>query len=97
MPHLTSNVFAIDVDDKPTVTFVAGNWREAQELIREEWFRADLSLQMSDGIPLCTSISRLKARYARPEEIAKFERHRATLSRPTDDLELVYLVEVDTA
>jgi hypothetical protein len=43
----TSRIFTIEVDGKPTVVFLASGWSEAKELSREEWFRADLSVQMS--------------------------------------------------
>jgi hypothetical protein len=95
MSNPTSRIFTIEVDGMPVVAFEASSWQEAKELSREEWFRADLSLQSSMGTPLATKASRLRARYAEPEEIAKFERHKAALDRPPDELELAYLVELD--
>jgi hypothetical protein len=45
-------VFTIEVDDKPTLTFEARQLREAAELSKEEWLRADLNTLNSNGIPL---------------------------------------------
>ena len=95
MSTSTSRIFTIEVDGKPTVAFEASSWSEAQKLSREEWFRADLSVQISAGAPLSTSTSNYRARYALPPEVARFEQRRNALGRPPDDLELVYLVELD--
>jgi hypothetical protein len=95
MSSPTSRIFTIEVDGKPTVVFEASSWSEAKELSREEWFRADLSVKMSAGAPLSASTSKYRARYALPTEVARFEQHRDALGRPPDDLELVYLVELD--
>jgi hypothetical protein len=95
MRNHVSAIFTIDVDGKPTVVFEANGWQEARELSREEWFRADISVQTSCGIPLGVATSELRARYARPEEIAFFQRHRDALQSKPDDLELVYLIELD--
>jgi hypothetical protein len=95
MRNQVSAIFTIDVDGKPTVVFEANDWQEARELSREEWFRADLSVQTSCGVPLGVATSKLRARYALPEEIALFQNHRAALERKPDDLELVYLIEPD--
>jgi hypothetical protein len=90
----TSRIFTIEVDGRPAVAFEASSWQEAKELSREDWFRADLSLQSSMGMPLANKDSKLRARYAEPEEMAKFQRYRASLDRQPDELELVYLVEI---
>lgn len=91
----TSRIFTIEVDGKPTVVFEASSWAEARELSREEWFRAELSVQMSAAAPLSTSTSSYRTRYALPAEVARFELGDA-LGRPSEDLELVYLVELDS-
>ena len=45
-------IYTILVDGNPVVALEA-NAREAAELCREEWFRADLCTLSSDGKPLC--------------------------------------------
>lgn len=47
------------------------------------------------GEPLARQTSRLRPRFATPEETALFERHRSALGREPDDLEFAYLVELD--
>jgi hypothetical protein len=74
-------LFTIDVDGKPTVVFPASAWREAQELGREEWFKADLSLQMSHGAPLANAASKLRPRLASLDEVAAFEQHQGGVDR----------------
>ena len=45
-------VYTILVDGKPIVAFEASG-REAAELCKEEWFRAELSALNSNGEPIC--------------------------------------------
>jgi hypothetical protein len=45
-------VYTILVDGKPIVTLEASS-REAAELCKEEWFRAELSALDSNGEPIC--------------------------------------------
>jgi hypothetical protein len=47
-----SRIFALDVDAKPTLTFEARNTREAQQLCKEPWLRADLNSLKSNGVLL---------------------------------------------
>jgi hypothetical protein len=91
----SSRIYTIDVDGKAVVCFPADSWLEARELAREKWLRADLAARRSAGEPLGRQTSKLRPRFATPEEIIMFERHRAVLGRQPDDLELVYLVELD--
>jgi hypothetical protein len=87
-------IFTIDVDGKPTVAFEARNLREAHELSREEWFRADLSVLSSNGVPLCQIASKVKARMANAPELALY-REAAGATTASDDILLVYLVDLD--
>jgi hypothetical protein len=61
MSNPTYRIFIIEVDGKPTVAFEASSWSEARELSREEWFRSDLSVQMTGGAPLSSSTSNYRA------------------------------------
>ena len=56
-------VYTILVDGKPIVAFEASG-REAAELCKEEWFRAELSALNSSGEPICGTGSKLQARTA---------------------------------
>jgi hypothetical protein len=87
-------VFALDVDGRPTLAFEANGRREARELCKEEWLRADLSLQTSNGSRLCGPDSKISVRRATADEVAKFNQS-AEIAKPTDELLLAYLVELD--
>ena len=82
------------MDGRPTLTFSAQNFREARELCKEAWLRKDLCSLRSDGRPLCEAKSKLTVRIASEEESAEYEKG-IDLTRPSSDLMLVYLVEID--
>lgn len=94
-PSLLPSIFTIEIDSKPTVAFKASNLREAFELCREDWLRADLTVLNSYRVPLCNPKSKLRARIATDLEIAAF-RDGAAVVPPSDDILLVYLVELDS-
>ena len=68
--------------------------REAQELCKEAWLRTDLCALTSQAQALCTPGSKLTVRPAQPEEELIYQQSPAPVS---DDLSLVYLVEIDAA
>lgn len=86
-------VFAMDVDGKATLAFEAKNFREAFELCKEDWLRADLSALTSNGISLCTPTATLKVRRADDTETEIYRE--AERQAQTEDLVLAYLVELD--
>jgi hypothetical protein len=87
-------VFTVEVDGRPTVAFEARQLREAAELCREEWFRADLNALSSNGVPLCGIGSKLRARMASEFETAAYQ-EAAQQAQPMDEILLAYLVELD--
>jgi hypothetical protein len=87
-------VFAVDIDGKPTVAFEARNFREANELCREDWLRADLCALTSNGIPLWTAGAKLTVRKATESE-SQVYRDAGREAQASHDLLLVYLVELD--
>ena len=87
-------VFAMDIDGRPTLAFEAKNVREASELCKEGWLRADLSTLTSNGIPLCTAASKLTVRRATETETQVY-RDADREAQAADDLLLAYLVELD--
>lgn len=91
---LLLSIFTVEIDSRPAVTFKASNLREAFELCREDWLRADLTALNSNGVPLCGPASKLRARIATDPEISVF-RDGAAAVPPSDDILLVYLVELD--
>jgi len=89
-----SKSFTLCVDGRPTLTFSAQNFREARELCKETWLRKDLCSLRSNGRPLCEAKSKLTVRVASQEEGAEHEKGIDTAG-PSDDLVLIYLVELD--
>jgi hypothetical protein len=67
---------------------------EAQEICKESWLRNDLILPRSDEAPVCTSQSKLSVRLATDEEAVIYEQA-VEVSQPSDDMVLVYLIELD--
>jgi hypothetical protein len=89
-----SRVFALEVDGRPTLTFEASGTREAQQICKEPWLFDDLAALKSNGVPLCTVVSKLSVRRATPGETTIFEQV-AESATPSDDMVLAYLVELD--
>lgn len=87
-------VFTIEVDGKPTVAFEARQHREAAELSKEDWLRADLNGLSSNGVPLCKIGSKLKARIANETE-REIYREAVKEAMASDEIVLAYLVELD--
>jgi hypothetical protein len=86
----------MDIDGKPTLTFEAKNIREASELCKEDWLRADLNVLTSNGIPLCTAVAKLTVRRATETESQVYrEADTDRKAQAPDDLLLAYLVELD--
>jgi hypothetical protein len=89
-----SRVFTLEVDDRPILTFEASAIREAQSIYKESWLRKDLGSLKSSGAPLLTGNAKLSVRAATPEEAIMFARG-AEAAKSSDDMVLVYLVELD--
>jgi hypothetical protein len=87
-------VFAIEVDGKPVVAFEASGQRQASELCREAWFLDELVLLKSNGRPVYTKGSSLKARSANAVEVQAY-REAEKKAESSDDLLLVYLISLD--
>jgi hypothetical protein len=95
MPAFPGSIFAMEVDGRATVAFEAKNFREASELCKEDWLRADLIALTSNGVSLCTPTATLKVRRADETETQIYRE--AERQTQTDDLVLAYLVELDGA
>ena len=87
-------VFAVDIDGRPTMAFEAKNFREANELCREAWLRADLRALTSNGIPLWTAGAKLTMRKATESE-SQVYRDAGREVHASHGLLLAYLVELD--
>jgi hypothetical protein len=89
-----SRVFALLVDGRPTLSFEASSVRQAMEIRKEPWLRDDLTSQTSNGIPLCSAKSKVSVRPANVEEAIMFKQA-ASVAKPSDEILLAYLVELD--
>jgi hypothetical protein len=94
MNDVFSRVFTLEVDGRPTLSFEARRTSEAQEICKESWLRGDLIDLSSGGVPLCSDRSKLTVRLATDEEAAIYEQA-AEVAKPSDDLVLAYLIELD--
>ena len=90
------SVFVLEIDQRPILAFEAISAREAQELAKEHWLRADLKGLHSDGKPLWDGKVRLRIGPAFGEQVAEVK---SAIEAATDDGELaiVYLVPLDCA
>jgi hypothetical protein len=89
-----SRVFTLEVDGRPTLAFEAEGIKVAQEIRNESWLIDDLTRLKSGGIPLRTARSKLSVRLASIEEATIFEQA-AESAKPSEDMTLAYLVELD--
>jgi hypothetical protein len=87
-------VFTLEVDGRPTLTFEAQTFREAQQLCKEAWLRTDLGSLNSDGIPLWDGKTFLSVRRASDEEAIVFDQAAKEVG-PSEDMVLAYLIELD--
>jgi hypothetical protein len=94
MIGLLGLVFTMEIDGKPTLAFEAKNLREASELCKEDWLRADLSVLKSNGVPLCGPHAKLRVRLANGKEIQIYRDAERDV-QASDDLVLTYLLESD--
>ena len=88
-------LYTILADGKPIVVLEASG-REAAELCREEWLRADLCRLTSNGEPLCKIKSKLQARPSAEDERVEYLEG-SNEAKESDDILLVYLVDLDGA
>jgi hypothetical protein len=94
MSDVLSRVFTVEVDGRPTLAFEASRKKEAQEICKESWLRGDLIALSSGGIPLCSDRSRFTVGPATADEAVVY-REAATVAKPSNDMVLAYLIELD--
>jgi hypothetical protein len=94
MKDIFSRLFTLEVDGRPTLSFEASRTREAQEICKESWLRGDLIVLSSGGVPLCSDRSKFTVRPPTADEAIVYEKA-ATVAKPSDDMVLAYLIELD--
>ena len=87
-------VFALDIDRRPTLAFEATGLAEAHEICRDADLRTDLSALTSDGVPVFGPSSTLSPRMAAQEEIAAF-RHAVERAPASDQPTMTFLIKID--
>jgi hypothetical protein len=87
-------VYTILSGDRPVVAFLGSSQKEAQELLREDWFLEELGRKRSGGEPLWDGRAKLTARSAVLDEQQKFEAE-ARADDGSGDVALVYLLDLD--
>jgi hypothetical protein len=92
--QLSLSIFTIEVDGKPTLAFKAKRYSEAKAICQGKQLRTKLSALKSSDFPLAPEEnSILDVRLARRDEAALYKQ--AAARQSTDDLLLVYLVELE--
>jgi hypothetical protein len=86
-------IYAVEVDGKPMLAF-EDQAREAAELCKEAWFRADLCKVTSNGVPVCRASSIIKSRIACEGEMAIY-REAGKEAEASNDILFAYLVELN--
>ena len=89
-----SQIFALDIDGKPTLVFDAANLEEARAICADEVLRADLSTLTAEGALICAMNSVLEARLATPVEVSAFE-YAVKRAPPSDEPTMAFLVKID--
>ena len=93
----TAKIFTVDIDGKPTVSFEVLSAREANELLKEHWFRDDLRVLKSDGLPLWDGVAPLRSRPADEHETERYQGIAAAADDAAGDILLAFLVTLDGA
>ena len=86
------SIFTLEADRKPILCFEAKTHAEAEAVQADQELRAALRSMKSGGLPICDDYSIFRVRMARPDERT---RYREAASETTDDLRLVYLIDLD--
>ena len=89
-----SQIFALDINGRPTRVFEAMGLAEAIEISRDADLRSDLRTLTSDGIPICVDRATIDPRPATQEEITVFNRAVA-LAPTSDEPTMAFLIKID--
>jgi hypothetical protein len=89
-----SQIFTLEINDRPTLVFEARGLAEACEICCDADLRSDLSALTSDGIPICVEDATLSPRQAVQEEVAAFKRA-VELAPTSDEPTMAFLIKID--
>jgi hypothetical protein len=87
-------IYVLEISDRPILAFEAASTREAREVAREPWLRADLIRLRSNAKPLWDGKARLVTGPAAGEHLIEVK---AALeaAKAGEDIAIVYLVQLD--
>lgn len=91
---LSTQVFTLEIDGKPTLVFKANGSAEAREICLDADLRLDLNALTSDGVPICTEDAKLIPRPSLQPEIDAFKRA-VKLAPASDEPIMTFLVKID--
>jgi hypothetical protein len=84
-------VYILEIDGRPVLAFPAHSFREAQSLLKEDWLLDDLRKLKSRGSAVWDGKTKPVVRNA---DAAEGERFARESKHNTDDLPIVYLIEL---
>jgi hypothetical protein len=93
-PSFSHSLFTIEVNGTPTVVLQANRHRDAERFCEQHQLRTEFSTLTSNGIPLCDTTATMKVRLATTEEAVHY-RQATQLTKPSLDINVVYLVDLD--
>lgn len=87
-------IYTVEIDGIPTISFEALSESDANEYVKLDEFRQDLSQMSSNGVPVCNSVSLLQLRQASSVEMNTY---RSACATPSNDEwpTFVLLIRVD--
>ena len=94
-PKSKTIIYTVLADDTPILVLEATG-AEARELLRESWFKEELSAVNVGGQPLYQASTRLRARPATEEEWVAYDRERNRIG-DKEDIVFIYLITLDRA
>jgi hypothetical protein len=77
-------VYVADINGRGVAAFRADSGSDAERLVRDRVFRADLMALASGGLPLWDGVVDIKVRRARPDEEARWRASHAKAIRRGD-------------
>ena len=94
--RFTLSIFTVEINGTPTVALQAERHKDAESLCEQDRFRTDLSISTltSNGSPLWDASAIMKVRLATPAEAVLYRQATQT-TEPSDDISVVYLVDLD--
>ena len=87
--RFTLSIFTIEINGTPTVTLQAKRHKDVESLCEQDRLRTNLSTLTSNGNPLCDPSATLN-----PAETVLY-RQATQSTEPSDDINVVYLVDLD--